>query len=367
MGPDASQGPDGIQDLHLQLTNLSGAVASIAIQAPGGFEWATEPDPTGAALAEYFASSTAGQGDLYINPQVKSDLPPPGGTLPLGGSTGSLIQLANGTPLTVTIDYQGQSTPDVVTVPVSGLVSATDPMPATPVPSNVLGTFQVTDDGQDGTGQSYEQGFVHLVVTAPSGVTFNSATFGQVTWGLSDSSSYEWDSTTATVGHNHIYATLRPGSSNVVDLYFPPVGDEAPPSGSTAPTMLLQVTLPGSSQVYATAFAGTDVNLALMTEPINAQAAPTPPTTEAQLRADLDVHEPRIRHDRPARRPDDHDHPAAGDHPLGQDRGQRRHALLRAGEHGRLAGRGVRAPSTSATRAAPTSRWSSTTSRSGST
>src|SRR5580658_5081923 len=74
VGPDASQGPDGIQDLHLRLTNITGPMASIVIQAPGGFEWATAPDPTGAPLAEYFASSTAGQGDLYINPQVKSDL-----------------------------------------------------------------------------------------------------------------------------------------------------------------------------------------------------------------------------------------------------------------------------------------------------
>ncbi len=78
VGPDASQGPDGIQDLHLQLSGLAGTVSQIVVQAPGGFEWATEPDPTGAALAEYFPSSTSGQGDLYINPQVKSDLPPPG-------------------------------------------------------------------------------------------------------------------------------------------------------------------------------------------------------------------------------------------------------------------------------------------------
>jgi hypothetical protein len=287
VGPDASQGPDGIQDLELQLTNLSGTVSAISITAPGGFEWAAEPDPTGAALAEYFPSTTAGQGDVYINPQVKSDLPPAGGTLPLGGSTGSLIDLTNGTPLTVTIDYQGSSTPDVVTVPVSNLVSATDPMPATPVPANVLGTFQVQDLGQDGTGQSYEQGFVHLVVTAPSGITFDSATFSQVTWTLSDQFSNEWDSTSSTLGHNHIYATLRSGSSNVVDLYFPPLANEAPPSGSSASTMLLQVTLPGSSQVYATPFAGTDANLALMTEPINTEAPPAPPTTEAQLRADL--------------------------------------------------------------------------------
>ena len=144
-----------------------------------------------------------------------------------------MIRLTNGVNLTVTIDYQGQTTPDVVTVPVSKLVSATDPMPATPVPGNVVGTFQVTDDGQDGTGQTYEQGFVHLVVTAPSGVAFDSSTFGQVVWGLSDAVGIAWDSTNATLGHNHIYATLRANSTNVVDLYFPPDGNDAPPSGST--------------------------------------------------------------------------------------------------------------------------------------
>ncbi len=187
----------------------------------------------------------------------------------------------------MTIDYQGSSTPDVVNVPVANLISPTDPMPATPTPANVLGTFQVQDLGQDGTGQPYEQGFVHLVVTAPSGVAFNPATFGQVTWGLSDHLSYEWDSTSSTVGHNHVYASLRSGSSSVVDVYFPPVADEAPPSGSSAPTMLLQVTLPGSGQVYATPFQGTSANLALMTEPLDAQVPPSPPTSEAQLRADL--------------------------------------------------------------------------------
>ena len=283
------RGPDGKSRTAPRLTNLSGAVASIAIQAPGGFAWATEPDPTGAALAEYFPSTTAGQGDVYINPQVKSDLPPPGGTLPLGGSTGSLIQLANGMPLTVTIHYQGQSTPALVDGnAVSGTVSATNPMPATLRPvERPWARSRWPTLGQDGTGQSYEQGYVHLVVTAPAGVTFDAATFGEVSWTLSDSSAYEWDSTAATVDHNHIYATLRAGTANVADLYFPPVSDEAPASGSTAPTMLLQVDLPGSSQVDASPFAGTDVNLTLLTEPINAEAPPAPPTTEAEFRADL--------------------------------------------------------------------------------
>ena len=157
VGPDASQGSDGIQDLHLSLSGLTGTVEQIAMQAPGGFEWATAPDPSGAAFAEYFASSGPGGGDLYLNPQVRSDLASPGGRLPLGGSTGSLISLANGDVLTVTIYYQGQASPDVATAAVSGLVSATDPMPATPVPANVVNAFKVDDLGQEETGPYYER------------------------------------------------------------------------------------------------------------------------------------------------------------------------------------------------------------------
>ena len=261
VGSDASPGPDGIQDLELQLSGLSGTPSEITVQAPGGFAWATQPDPAGSALAEYFPSSVSGQGDLYINPQVKSDEVPDGAALPLGGSTGSLIQLANGMTLTITISYQNQSTLDVTTVAVSNLVSATDPMPAVKTPADVVGTFQVNDDGQDGTGLSYEQGFVHLVVTAPSGFSFNSANFSQVLWQLSDPVGTVWDSTNNSLLHQHIYATLRANTDNVVDIYFPPVRDEAPAAGSTTPTMLLQVSIPNNSTVYVTPFMGADWSL----------------------------------------------------------------------------------------------------------
>ena len=287
VGPDASQGPDGIQDLNLQLSGLAATVSQIVVQAPDGFEWATEPDAAGAALAEFFPSATSGQGDLYINPQVKSDLATAGTKLPLGGSTGSLIQLANGVNLTVTINYQGQTSPDVETVLVSGLTSATYPMPAVSTPGNVVGTFQVTDDGQDGTGQNYEKGFVHLVVTAPSGVVFDNATFGQVLWQLSDPVGISWDSTTNTLGHNHVYASLQANTDNIVELYFPPVRDEAPIGGSTTSTMLLQVSIPNNNNVYATPFVGAEWNLSAMTQPLNSQAAPAPPLTEDELRSDL--------------------------------------------------------------------------------
>ena len=286
VGPDASQGSDGIQDLHLSLSGLTGTVEQIAVQAPGGFEWATAPDQTGAAFAEYFAASGPGGGDLYLNPQVKSDLASPGGSLPLGGSTGSLISLANGDVLTVTIYYQGQASPDVTTAAVSGLVSPTDRMPATPVPANVVNAFEVADMGQDVSGPYYETGFVHLVATATNGLVFNSATFGQVSWALSDLAGFGWDSTAASLGHNHVYADLRSGSNNVVDLYFPPIRNEAPASGSTSPTMTLSASVPGVSTVYSTGFAGGDWNPVDRATAFNNQPAPSPaPTTEDQLRA----------------------------------------------------------------------------------
>ena len=286
VGPDASQGPDGIQDLHFQITNLTAPVDQVVVQGPAGFEWATGPIRR-AALAEYFPSSTAGQGDLYLNPQVNSDLPAPGSTLPLGGSTGTLIQLTNGASLSFAITLAGQASPDTATVVVTNLVSATDPMPAIAIPGNVVGTFQVTDDGQDGTGQLYEQGYVHLVVTAPAGVDFSAATFGQVVWQVSDPAGIAWDSTNASLDHNHVYATLRANTTNVVDLYFPPVRDESPTDGSTSPTMTLQVTIPSDNHVYATSFMGADWNLGLLTERYDSEAPPPAPMTEAQLRADL--------------------------------------------------------------------------------
>ena len=74
-------------------------------------------------------------------------------------------------------------------------------MPAVATPGNVIvDTFQVTDDGQDGTGQSYEQGYVHLVVTAPAAWTSIAATFGQVLWQLSDPVGITWDSTSGSLG-----------------------------------------------------------------------------------------------------------------------------------------------------------------------
>ena len=101
--------------------------SQIVVQAPGGFEWATEPDPSGAALAEYFPSTTVGAGRPVYQPAGQERHGVSRYDAPAGRLDGKLIQLANGMTLTVTIDYQGQTAPDMATVDVSNLVSATDP------------------------------------------------------------------------------------------------------------------------------------------------------------------------------------------------------------------------------------------------
>ena len=278
VGPDASQGPDGIQDLHLQLSNLSGAVASIAIQAPGGFEWATEPDPTGAALAEYFASSTAGPGGPLHQPGGQERPAPAGRHAAARGLDGQLDP---------TDQRRAADRDDRLSGPEHarrrdraglepGLRHRSHARDARPgechrhVPGHrrrpgrhrpVL-RAGVRAPGRDRAERRHVR--QQRRSARSPGVS--------ATWRDS-----HWDSTNATLGHNHIYATLRSNSSNVVDLYFPPARDEAPPSGSSAPTMLLQVGLPGSSQVYATRVRGCG----LEPGPIdrrrsNAQAAPTP-------------------------------------------------------------------------------------------
>ena len=132
VGPDASQGPDGIQDLHLQLSGLAGS--GQPDRRPGSRRLRVGDrarSDRGGAGGVFPVDQPPAQGDLYINPQVKSDLPPPGGTLPLGGSTGSLIQLANGMRADRHDRLSGPDQPRRRRAcSVSDLVSATDPMPA---------------------------------------------------------------------------------------------------------------------------------------------------------------------------------------------------------------------------------------------
>ena len=143
------------------------------------------PNPSGYAFAEYFANqSNLFQGDLYINPRVRSDLPAPGGSLPLGGSTGSLIPLQNGDLLTVSVHYQNESTVNSYPLPLTNLTSATDQVNEPPLTGDVVNTFSITDDGQGGKIPNpffNPAGYVDFQVQAPSNVTLNSGDLGSET------------------------------------------------------------------------------------------------------------------------------------------------------------------------------------------
>ena len=88
VGPSAAQGPDGIEDLHLQLAGLAGAVDQFWCRPPAASRGRRSPTPRVSLSRSIFPSTISGQGDLYFNPQVNSDLASTGGPLPWGGSTG---------------------------------------------------------------------------------------------------------------------------------------------------------------------------------------------------------------------------------------------------------------------------------------
>ena len=167
VGTGASPGPDGVQDLHLHLSGLTGrAIGSIVVRGPAGFEWAYGANPDGAADAEFFATGNGQQGDLYLNPVVRSDLDANGN--PLGSSTGAPIALPSGSTLTLHRQLSGRlDATDTGSVTVASLASPPAAMPEPATPANVVtGDFAVTSLGQDGT---FVPGYVHLRVTGLAG------------------------------------------------------------------------------------------------------------------------------------------------------------------------------------------------------
>ena len=279
VGPDASQGPDGIQDLDLQLSGLlpssTNRIDRMLITPQGGvsqgsFAWQTQPMPGSnvSGLGEYgysmaeFSYSSSTTGHLYINPQVKS-VTPPAGAGSLSGSTGPLVQLQNGDWLTVTVYYQNATT-DSDTFEVTNLTSATDPMPAVTTPSPVTSAgITVTDHGQDNkSGNPFQVGYVHLTVTDPSFVNFDPSNFVQgfntqngLVFTLSDQSGLEWDSLSPELSHNHLDTTYTQ-STNTFDIYFPPLRTEAPVNGTPA-TLTFQATIPGNPNIFVKQFTPT--------------------------------------------------------------------------------------------------------------
>lgn len=306
VGPNASQGSDGIQDLVISLSNLTTTVNYIVVQGPSGFEWQTQPDGSGYSFAEF--SQSGSTGTLYINPQVNSTQTQQTGTLPLGGSTGSFVDLATGDSLTVKV-YYDSGAPETApfTLSSSGsyaLISATLPVSEPPSPGNTSSSIQVADDNQDdsfttdghGSWPLGQNGLVHLVVTVPSslGIDFKSestwfygpdqATQNGLVFSLSDNARQYWDSTVDSYFHNHLIAFYNNSNENQVDLYFAPTRDEFAANGYTSTSMTLQVQLPApyNSTIYVSSVPVTqDWNLTKLTNPPTPTPTPVPTATSA--------------------------------------------------------------------------------------
>lgn len=251
VGIDASQGSDGIQDLDISITNLTypfdpqaanppaAQLTYIDVTSPNGFHWQTTPDSSGYAFAEFIANPDSYQGHLYINPEVKSTIPPS------GGSTGTLIQLVNGDPLTITVNYTtGGTSPQSyseqqIIIPESTsntyhITSATDPVSEPSAPTYNNNSITVTDDNQDETFPEWaegQNGFVHLVVSFPASLDLSNWAVDFTTtpyygtelpliFSLSDDARNEWDSMRVTNFYNHLYAFYNSEEPNQASLYF---------------------------------------------------------------------------------------------------------------------------------------------------
>ncbi len=135
VGPTAAVGPDGFQDVHLNLTNLSQgtAVNLVTITASGGESWASGMNPAGLGNAELIVNaSDPTRADLYIQP---------------------LVDLA-GQTLTATISYANGKT-DTATV----VAGHDNPTLAEPISAPALPTMTTSptaqwigQDGQDLVG-----------------------------------------------------------------------------------------------------------------------------------------------------------------------------------------------------------------------
>ncbi|HEX8200793.1 MAG TPA: hypothetical protein VF590_09915, partial [Isosphaeraceae bacterium] len=205
VGTGPSVGPDGLQDAHLALAQLSGNVEirAVAVEGPGGIGWQYGLNPKGLSNAELIRpAGDPSRADLYI----AADRVP-------GGKT-----------LTVTVAYANDKT-DRATV-VAGRV---DPALRMPEPAPLrMASAKVTAQwkGQDGAPET-TPGDVHISLSGlPAGR-------GVAAAALSDSIRGFWSYRASDRVPEFIEPYPRPlafrrGTSPTrAELFFPPYRDEA--------------------------------------------------------------------------------------------------------------------------------------------
>ena len=295
-GPSMSIGPDGLQDIHLQLTNLQLAeVSQIQIVGPASSNsWAFGKNKAGAANAVFFQAGSynpgvnpthisqyTSSGDLYLNPT----------TLPSGGGGGATTTLHTGDQLSISITYGFASTPqDTGSVTLVSIANPPLAMPSVAIPANVnnSSTISITVDGQDNNNLARRAGFVHLVVNNLPGaistaeVSDQAGEYGLGIW------QYPY---TGSSGAWAIQVIQFPNSSTA-DIFFPPTRDETQSilGVSSASDMTLRLTFNGDTSQYVKQFAGGAWNPGLMaTQPLNRDKPMLmTPTNGPELAYDVD-------------------------------------------------------------------------------
>ncbi|WP_165219526.1 hypothetical protein [Aquisphaera insulae] len=291
VGPSVSVGFDGIQDIDLRLSGLSGSspIASIRVQDGAGLRWEYDSSgtPQGGAHAEFFAATDdPTRGDLYISPVVNA--------YQGGGATGPPRTIANGDLLALTVEYADGTIGSAQACAVSGLASplavvgSSSPVATivtTPDPTAVTVSWSnFANNGQDGS--SWQPGAVHLLAGNLQGRKIATAT-------LSDIAGSAWMST----NQDHMYLSVAQAADDrTADLYFVPTRDETvgPASVSAATDMTLRITFADDPTTqYVTRFAGGPWRTDLVAAGLSgggAEATAVPVSDEATLASRL-LHE----------------------------------------------------------------------------
>lgn len=228
-GPGPDVGPDGIQDVEVDLSNLSttsGSITAINVTSPSGTSWSYGTNPQLAWNAEFAANpADATQGRLWIAPAAG-----------LQGQT-----------LTVSVAYANGKTDQTTLVAGASNPNLTVPPPA-PVSVN-WGTIAASWVGQDGLNL-VGPGDVHLSLTGLNPArTVVSAT-------LSDGEAGDWiyesnGTAAAAVDPSALPLGFARSATDPTraDLTFPPIRDE------TGATLTLTVVLDDGT-ILATRLAG---------------------------------------------------------------------------------------------------------------
>ena len=210
-GNGPSVGPNGIQDFHLKVSNIStgGTVSSLVLTAnpgPSAQSWQIGTNPQGYSNAELLNRVTSGgtdTADYFGNPSSS---------------------LSNGAPLTLQLTYSDQNRGGKTdTVPISAGLTVGNIGPTLAMPLTSVTNFAAATAHSTAQDAGYP-GFSHIVLDTPLPNPETTATVQAAV--LSDQAGTTWvyGSTTPYTGASPLSMSYDPNSGT---FSYPPVRDES--------------------------------------------------------------------------------------------------------------------------------------------